>query len=93
MYGTYYSEGYYGSRYGFKDKIIDDLIEKARDIEDPKARAKLYAQVGRRGAELMPFALVPQSIGYVVLSSKVKGYEENYNPIRSGGVFWKNLSK
>jgi peptide/nickel transport system substrate-binding protein len=93
MYGSYYSKGYQAAKIGFKDATIDNLIERARKVDDPKTQAKLYAQVGRRGAELMPFLMVPQSIGYAVLSSKVKGYKENFNPMRSGGVLWKEFSK
>ncbi len=93
MFGSYYSKGYYASQTGFKDALIDSLIERARKLTDPQQRAKLYAQVGRRAAELMPFLMIPQTIGYTILSSKVKGYEENYNPMRPGLVLWKALSK
>lgn len=93
MFGSYYSKGYNASTNNFKDSLIDSLIERARKLDNPQQRAKLYAQVGRRAAELMPYLMVPQTIGYAVLSSKVKGYEENYNPMRSGLVLWKDLSK
>jgi peptide/nickel transport system substrate-binding protein len=93
MFGSYYSKGYYASQTGFKDALIDSLIERARKLTDPQQRARLYAQVGRRAAELMPFLMIPQTIGYAILSSKVKGYEENYNPMRNGLVLWKALSK
>jgi ABC-type transport system substrate-binding protein len=93
MCGSYYSKGPTATHIGFKDATIDNLIERARKVEDPETQAKLYAQVGRRGAELMPFLMVPQSIGYAVLSSKVKGYKENFNPMHSGGILWKDLSK
>jgi peptide/nickel transport system substrate-binding protein len=93
MYSIYHSKGYYSTYTGFKDAQIDTWINQARSTDDSKKRESLYKQVGRRAAQLQPLVLIAESPNYAILSSSVKGYRENYNPMLSSLVRWKDLSK
>ena len=93
MYSIYHSSGYTSTYTNFKDKQIDTWIDQARNTDNTALRAKLYKQIGRRAAELQPFILIAEGVNSVVLNAAVKGYKENYNPMLSSGVRWKDLSK
>jgi peptide/nickel transport system substrate-binding protein len=93
MYSIYHSKGYFSTYTGFKDTQIDTWIDQARSTDDTKKREALYKQIGRRAAALQPLVLIAESPNYAILSSATKGYKENYNPMLSSLVRWKDLSK
>ena len=93
IYTFYHSDGFYKPRLNFSDRVMDGLIEQARQTTDRAKRQALYSQVGNRGYELAPFILVPAGVGFLVYNDKIKGLEENYNIMLSGGYFWKDISK
>lgn len=93
LYTFYHSKGYYNPRVNFQDKLLDDLLDQSRATTDRAKRKVLYSQVGNRAYELSPYILVPAPIGFIVYSDKVKGVEETYNNMLSGGNYWKDLSK
>ena len=93
MYSIYHSSGYYSTYTNFKDKQIDAWIDAARQTDDAKVREGLYKQVGRRAAALQPLILLAESANYAILSASIKGYKENYNPMLSSLVRYKDLYK
>ncbi len=93
IYANYHSNGYQSSFSNFSDKSIDTMIEKAQNTTSTQLRESLYKRIGRRGAELVPYILLAEGANYAPVSKALKGYEENYNPMRNGQVLWKSLSK
>ena len=93
MSSIYRSGGYFSTYTNFKDQQIDMWIDAARATDDQKVREGLYKQIGRRAAELQPLILIAESSNYAILSSSVKGYKENYNPMLSSLVRFKDLYK
>ncbi|MCL6528007.1 ABC transporter substrate-binding protein [Meiothermus granaticius] len=93
LYTFYSSNGYYYPRSGYKDSIMDSLLEQARKTTDRAKRKALYSQVGNRAYETAPYINVPAGVGFVVYRDNIKGLEENYNIMLSGGYYWKDISK
>jgi peptide/nickel transport system substrate-binding protein len=93
IYTFYHSQGFYAPRLNFKDSTLDKLIDQARSVTDRAKRAALYNLIGRRAYELCPFVLMPAGVGFDVHSTALKGVEQNYNIMLSGGFYWKDLSK
>lgn len=95
LYTFYHSEGYYHPRSNFSDPVMDSLLDQARKTTDPAKRKALYSQVGYRAYELAPYINVPAGLGFIVYNEKLRGVEENYNPMFSNYfcTFFKNLSK
>ncbi len=91
IYTFYHSRGYYGNKISFKDDQINKWIEEARSITDSKKRAELYAKIGKRGYELVPFVPYPLPSPFIVTRSNIKGVY--YNPMRSGAFLWKDIVK
>lgn len=93
LYTFYNSQGYYNPRVNFKDSLLDSLLDQSRVTTDRAKRKVLYSQVGNRAYELSPYILIPAPIGFIAYSDKLKGVEETYNNMLSGGNYWKDLSK
>lgn len=93
LYTFYNSNGYYSPRLNFKDATMDRLLEQARSTTDVAKRKALYSLVGQRAYELAPTIIVPAPVGFLVYRDNLKGVEENYNVMYSGGYLWKQLSK
>jgi peptide/nickel transport system substrate-binding protein len=93
MYAIYHSKGYSSGYTNFKDAQLDAWIDQARATDNVAKRESLYKQVGKRAAELQPFILVAQGVNFAILRANVRGFKENYNPMLSSGVRWKDLRK
>jgi peptide/nickel transport system substrate-binding protein len=95
LYTFYHSNGFYNPRVNFKDALLDQLLDQARQTIDPAKRKALYSQVGQRAYEQAYYILMPAGVGFVAYQDRVKGLEENYNIMFSGitGNYWKVLSK
>ncbi len=74
-----HSAGYYPGKQGFKNKAMDDLIEKAVRTLDEGERAKLYARLHELWDEEVPNILIAEGWRYRAQRSWVKGY--SLNPI------------
>lgn len=96
MYTFYSSKGYYHPRIGWKNDVIDHILEKARLTTNMSERSSLYRRVARIAHQDAPYIIVPASKNYMFFSDKIKGASrKNYNPILSFrlGNYWKNLRK
>jgi peptide/nickel transport system substrate-binding protein len=89
----YWSEGTFSGRTSFKDARIDKLIDQAYDTYDIKRRGLFYQQLGTLARDLAPVILLPAGTGFRTVSKDLKGYSENFNPLISADVFFKDLSK
>ncbi|MER3555806.1 MAG: peptide ABC transporter substrate-binding protein [Meiothermus sp.] len=93
LYTFYSSNGFYYPRSSYKDSIMDSLLEQARKTTDRAKRKALYSQVGNRAYETAPYINVPAGVGFLVYRDNIKGIEETYNIMLSGGYYWKDISK
>jgi peptide/nickel transport system substrate-binding protein len=95
LYTFYHSQGYYHPRSNCSDPILDQLLDQARQTTDREKRKVLYRQVGLRAYEVACYINVPAGLGFIVYNEKLKGVEENFNPMFSNyfGTYFRNLSK
>lgn len=89
----YSSQGVFAAHTHFKDARIDKLLSDLSTTEDLSKRAALVTQIGRRGNELLPIIVLPESVTVMVARSSLKGVKENFNAFRYTALFWNSLSK
>jgi peptide/nickel transport system substrate-binding protein len=89
----YASNGVFAVHTHFKDAQIDKLLAELSTTEDLGKRAKLVSQIGRRGNELLPLVILPESATVRIARSSLKGVKENYNLFRFTELFWNTISK
>jgi peptide/nickel transport system substrate-binding protein len=64
-----------GNLTNFKDATIDRWLDQGRQVADPAARKKLYADVQKRLVELSPMVFLYSSTQYEAARKAVRGYQ------------------
>jgi peptide/nickel transport system substrate-binding protein len=93
LYTFYHSQGFYAPRSAIHDSTLDKYLEQARVTTDTAKRNALYSLVGQRAYDQAYFINVPAGIDFVAYRDNLKGVEDQYNIMLSGGFYWKDLSK
>jgi peptide/nickel transport system substrate-binding protein len=80
------SNGYYPTRYGYRNPDVDKLIDQAVGTPDPARRRALYRQITAVYNNDLPYMFVVQPVTFYPMRSWVRGWY--YNAIFPGQYFY-----
>jgi len=80
------ANGYFPSRYGYRNPEADRLIDQAVSTPDPAKRAAIYKQITMIYNNDLPYLFLVQSVTFYPMRSWVHGWY--YNPIFPGQYFY-----
>ena len=78
--------GYYPTRWGYKNPEVDRLVDQAVSTADPAKRKAIYKQLGMIAYNDVPCLFLVQPVTFYPMRSWVHGWY--YNPIFPGQYFY-----
>jgi peptide/nickel transport system substrate-binding protein len=80
------ANGYFPTRYGYRNPEADRLVDEAVSTTDPAKRKALYRQVAMIAYNDLPCLFIVQPVTFYLMRSWVHGWY--YNPIFPGQYFY-----
>ena len=80
------ANGYYPTRFGYRNPEADRLIDQAVSTPDPAKRKALYKQISMIAYNDVPYLFLVQSVTYYPMRSWVRGWY--YNAIFPGQYYY-----